>query len=103
MPTMPDREDQPTRAKSRPLGQGTWLQHEQQILERLAAVPGVPGPATTPWSADAEGQHRARGITLADAVHRWSSPPVPEQIAIAVELAGILAAVHRAGVTHGDL
>jgi len=100
---MLDRQDRPARTEPRLLSQGTWLQHEQQILERLASVAGVPGPATTPWSGDAEGQHRARGITLVDAVRRWSSPPVPEQIAIALELAGILAAVHRAGVTHGDL
>jgi predicted ATPase/signal transduction histidine kinase len=103
MPMMFDRQDHPGPATPGPLSQGTWLQHEQQILERLASVPGVPGPATTPWAADAEGQHRARGITLADALHRWSSPAVPEQVAIALELAGILTAVHKAGVTHGDL
>ncbi|MBN1173626.1 MAG: AAA family ATPase [Micromonosporaceae bacterium] len=83
--------------------QGTWFQHEQQILERLAGIPGVPAPARNPWEASPEDQHRASGITLADALRRWAPPAVPEQLELALELAGILAAVHRAGVTHGHL
>ncbi|MBT8224401.1 MAG: AAA family ATPase [Dactylosporangium sp.] len=100
---MLDRFRSTTQAEPPVLGERAWFQHEQQILERLARVQGVPSAAGTPRTAGAEGPQRTGGITLADALLNWAPPPVLEQVGIALELAQILAEIHRAGVTHGDL
>ncbi|MBT8227376.1 MAG: AAA family ATPase [Dactylosporangium sp.] len=100
---MLDRLDIPAGAESPDPGTGAWFQHEQQILQRLAHVPGVPGPAPASGPDGAPARWATRTFPLADRLLGRPPLSIIEQIDIAQGLAQILAAVHRAGVTHGNL
>ncbi|MFC4064301.1 sensor histidine kinase [Actinoplanes subglobosus] len=73
------------------------IRHEQEVLRRLAGIPGVPRLAST--------QSRQTLILEDDG----GAPPdrgrmaVPLLMKIAADLAVTLAAVHRAGVVHRDV
>ncbi|MEU8659746.1 sensor histidine kinase [Actinoplanes philippinensis] len=73
------------------------IRHEQEVLGRLAGIPGVPRLA---------GVQSRQTLILED---DGGSPPargrlaVPLLLDLAVDLAGTLSAVHRAGVVHRDV
>jgi signal transduction histidine kinase len=73
------------------------IRHEQEVLSRLAGIPGVPRLA--------DAQSRQTLILEDDG----GVPPdrgrlaVPLLLKIAADLSGTLAAVHRAGVVHRDI
>ncbi|WP_436536723.1 sensor histidine kinase [Actinoplanes sp. HUAS TT8] len=73
------------------------IEHERAILQRLAGVPGVPRLAAR--------QPRQCLVLLDDggAPPEPGPMPVPELVHTAHDLAGTLAAVHRAGVLHRDI
>jgi hypothetical protein len=81
----------------------TWQQHEQLILERLAHIQGVPRPAGASPPDPAPPKPGSVIRTLADRLLMRPPLTVVEQLDIATETTLIIAAVHRAGVTHGDL
>ncbi|WP_433794295.1 sensor histidine kinase [Actinoplanes sp. CA-252034] len=73
------------------------VRHEQEILRRLAGIPGVPRLAAT--------QSRQTLILEDDGGRSLEGEPVavPRLLEIAADLAATLAAVHRAGVVHRDI
>ncbi|MBN1173162.1 MAG: EAL domain-containing protein [Micromonosporaceae bacterium] len=95
---MLDRLDGPAATEQRGCTPAAF-RHEQQILDRLANIRGVSHPAP---GSEPDG-HITAGVTLADRL--LTEPPLTavEQVDIALSLARILTAVHRAGVTHGNL
>lgn len=78
------------------------LSHERAMLERLAGVDGVVQLADLPRSASVLALQDCAGVPLAHALRQ--GPLEPEQLlALAVRLARTVAAVHRAGIIHGDI
>jgi diguanylate cyclase (GGDEF)-like protein len=77
------------------------VRHEKRILERLASVEGVPR-LVVPQSANAVTLQACDAISLAEAMRR-KSMELSALLAFALQLARILAAVHRAGVMHKDI
>lgn len=78
------------------------LRHEVSILERLAGIPGVPRmikDQTTPGVLRLE-DDSAQSLATLLAKQRLSLDDV---LRIAIELADILSAVHRAGIVHKDI
>lgn len=83
------------------------LRHERRILERLAGVKGVQQPSSrTPAAASLppgviafeDGDY----VSLADAAQAKRFD-LPALLALMLQLADIIAAVHRAGVVHKDI
>jgi diguanylate cyclase (GGDEF)-like protein len=87
-----------------PIGPGSLnrLRHESTILERLAGVAGVVQLAGIPRGADAIVLKDSGAVSLAEAV---SAGPldVAAVVDLALDLAGIVAEVHRRGVVHKDI
>jgi signal transduction histidine kinase/CheY-like chemotaxis protein/predicted Ser/Thr protein kinase len=78
------------------------LRAEAQVLTLLQGVAGVPRLLHRDAGGNMLVQERPRGITLAEAMTALPADAA-RSAAIALELARILEAVHRAGVLHGDL
>jgi diguanylate cyclase (GGDEF)-like protein len=76
--------------------------HELTILRRLAGVPGVPALAPGDESDDAVLLLDAGGAALAASL-AGTPLDVPELVDLAVELAEVVAEVHRRGVVHKDI
>jgi signal transduction histidine kinase len=75
--------------------------HEQAILERLAGVPGVP-ELVRHDDDEALVSADTAGVSLDVVLTAGPLDPV-EAVNLAVELAGVLASVHRRGVVHRDI
>ncbi|HSV45086.1 MAG TPA: AAA family ATPase, partial [Ramlibacter sp.] len=78
------------------------LRHEHQIIARLAEVEGVPRLACEPHPAAVLALEDCGGISLAQ-VLRTERLEFAALLALALQLAKIVAGVHRAGVIHQDI
>ncbi|MRV70399.1 diguanylate cyclase [Duganella sp. FT92W] len=98
------RDGQPGLVCKQPLGPGATerLRHESRILARLEGVAGVPKLARDAALPEAIVLDDSGGIPLAD-VLRTECFALPALLALARQLALIVAAVHRAGVLHKDI
>ena len=99
MSVMFDQPDSGVGVDPAAVDQETLGRHERQILERLGHIPGVLRPAP----ADGGAWRQPPLRTLAARLRMRPQLSTAEQIEIAGQLTATLAAVHRAGVTHGDL
>ncbi|HSV34154.1 MAG TPA: AAA family ATPase [Ramlibacter sp.] len=75
------------------------LGHESAILGRLAGIEGVPQLSTLPHPATVLALEDFTGVVLSQAV-RHDPLGTAELLALAVQLAHTIAAVHRRGVLH---
>ncbi|HEU5107594.1 MAG TPA: serine/threonine-protein kinase, partial [Micromonosporaceae bacterium] len=78
------------------------LRHELSVLRRLAGVPGVPDLVTAVDQPDVICLADAGGVPLTTLL-TGGPLPVDELLELAVELATVIAAVHRHGVMHKDI
>jgi serine/threonine protein kinase len=89
----------------RPLGSkaSVRLQHERRILERLAGIPGMQQLATT--ATPPSGVIALEDRQLLSLTDAFPDKPLPltELVALALQLADLIAALHRAGIVHKDL
>jgi len=77
------------------------LRHEKSIMERLAAVPGVPRLVAGSFPRSVIAMEDA-GVPLADLL-RVGLPELARVLQLGLELAQILAALHEQGVAHKNL
>jgi len=75
------------------------LRAEQQVLQQLAGVPGVPRLVAGPQPADALLLEDAGGLPLPDLLRRRPMP-LPALLDLALALLETLAAIHRQGIAH---
>jgi PAS domain S-box-containing protein len=87
-----------------PLGPGSVrrLRHETAVLERLAGVEGVPRLAAVPAGAGALALQDTGGVPLATMLSA-ERLDVAALLELAVDLADVVAGVHRRGVVHKDI
>ncbi len=78
------------------------LRAEQQVLQQLAGVPGVPRLVAGPQPADALLQEHAGGLPLPDLLQRRPMP-LPARLDLALDLLQTLAAIHRQGLAHFNI
>ncbi|HZE93010.1 MAG TPA: AAA family ATPase, partial [Rhizobacter sp.] len=81
---------------------GVRLRHERAMLERLASVPGVAHLAVASGDMRMLVLEDVSGIALAQAL-QGQLLSVGQKIDLALELARIVAEVHRHGVVHRDI
>ena len=86
--------------RKEPLGPGAEqrVRYELAILTRLAGVAGVPQFAATSSPPGVIMLEDVEGVSMAD-----RRPDAGRLIPVAVELTGVVAAVHRRGVVHKDI
>ncbi|MEN3305379.1 MAG: hypothetical protein V7603_1581 [Micromonosporaceae bacterium] len=90
--------------RKEPLGPGAAqrLRHELAMLERLAGVEGIPGLAPDSGHAAAIMLVDTAGTALATVISAAPLEPA-EVVPLALDLAGVVARMHRRGVVHKDI